>query len=263
MISKKSNVRVLLYVSGLALLSACSFTEQPKPIVQVKEENVCMNPRGQIIDCPKSINGYDADTTTAATETPTVRTNKPDNFAERQRSNYSSASTMESESAYIANHTLTGNQHSVLLSEYIEQISASLISNVSKDAKHVIVGVTSFVDFTNDLATITPVGNIVSEHFTTHLFQNGFTVADYKVKNTVSITPQGDFVFSRDANKLTSSESITHVLTGTVMYQQTGLLINARVVDFDNKWIISTASGFIPYFVLDTVIPPGAKHTVL
>lgn len=254
---------MLLYIGGLVVLSGCSLTEQPKPIVQVKEENVCMNPRGQIIDCPRSINGYDGETTTENVQTRTVRTNKPVNLTENQSSNYSSASTMGSESAYIANHTLTGNQHSVLLSEYIEQISASLISNVSKDAKHVVVGVTSFVDFTNDLASITPVGNIVSEHFTTHLFQNGFTVADYKVKNTVSITPQGDFVFSRDANKLASSESITHVLTGTVMYQQTGLLINARIVDFDKKWIISTASGFIPYFVLDTVIPSGAKHTVL
>ena len=263
MISKKQSFRVLLYVSGLAVLSACSVTEQPKPIVMVKEENICMNPRGQIIDCPKSIKDYNAGAIPEHIETPTVRTNKPDNLAERQSSNYSPSSNVGSESAYIANHTLTGNQHSVLLSEYIEQISASLISNVSKDAKHVIVGVTSFVDFTNDLATITPVGNIVSEHFTTHLFQNGFTVADYKVKDTISITQQGDFVFSRDANKLTSSESITHVLTGTVMYQQTGLLINARVVDFDNKWIISTASGFIPYFVLDTFIPPSAKHTVL
>ncbi|MDA8621143.1 FlgO family outer membrane protein [Psychrosphaera sp.] len=255
MIFKNTISKVALCTSVILLLSACSLTEQPKTIVEVKEENVCMNPKGQIIDCPKDVERFTDSQLASASNSSNV--NKP-------QANSTNATTMfVSHDATLNSHSLTGSQHSVLLSEYIEQISAGLIANVSNKAEHVIVGVTSFVDFTSDLATITPVGNIVSEHFTTHLFQHGFTVADYKVKNTVSITPQGDFVFTRDANKLTSSESITHVLTGTVMYQQTGLLINARVVDFENKWIISTASGFIPYFVLDTIIPNGAKHTVL
>lgn len=249
-------IKLSLSICIATIVSACSLTPQPEVVVEVKNEDICMNKKGDIIDCPPNIGQFEV--FDGPSENKVI-------VAKPIKSQYSPEPKVSTEDnmVYIPQHGLTGNQHSVLLSEYIEQISNKLIANLSNETKHAVVGITSFVDFSNDLGTLTPVGNIVAEHFTTELFQNGFTVSDYKVKSAISVTPQGDFVFSRNADKLGSSESMTHVLTGTIMYQQTGLLINARIVNFDNKWVISTASGFIPYFILDTVIPQNAKQIVL
>jgi TolB-like protein len=282
-------VRVTTSATLLAIITAgCSMTEQvqttPAPIIKTSEEHVCVDARAQVIQCPDSLGLEGMQNSKLNPEYAQQLSNTESDEQERLRAKMvayraqsASASQEDSSDAAVLQndeqgslyvgispqHSLSSAQHSVLVSEYIEQIASQLMSNIATDVGHAVVGVTSFVDFNNDLATLTPLGNRVAEHFYTNLFQQGFTVADYKVRNQVSVTSTGDFVFSRNVNKLDSADTMTHVLTGTIMYQQTGLLINARIVNFDTKWVVSTASGFIPYFVLDKVVPASAKHTVM
>ena len=162
----------------------------------------------------------------------------------------------------ISQHSLSGAEHSVVVEEYIERVSTDLINSLANNLNDPVIGVTSFVDFNNNLTSVTPFGNRIAEHFISELQQSGFMVADYKVKDTITVNHNGDLVFSRNTNELNAVEGMTHVLAGTIMYQEKGLKIIARVVDFDNKWVVASASTFMPYFVLDTIVPSGAKHTV-
>lgn len=162
----------------------------------------------------------------------------------------------------IAQHSLSGAEHSVMVEEYIERVSTDLINSLANNLSDPVIGVTSFVDFNNNLTSVTPFGNRVAEHFISELQQSGFMVADYKVRDTITVNHNGDIVFSRNTDELNAAEGMTHVLAGTIMYQEKGLKIIARVVDFDNKWVVATASTFMPYFVLDTIVPSTAKQTV-
>lgn len=269
---------------SILLFAGCSLTESapqtPPPIVKTTEQHVCVDAQAQVIDCPEAlslqgeaiVNAKVQGNNAAANEQQKIRqqlAQPRNNEAQNVAQEYDETQTSDQTASHhyqqvvIPQHTLSDAQHSVLVSEYIEQIASQLIENVATDVDHAVVGVTSFVDFNNDLSTITSFGNRIAEHFYLTLFQQGFTVADYKVRSKVSITRSGDYVFSRNVNKLDNAKTMTHVLTGTVMYQQTGLLINARIVDFDSKWVVSTASGFIPYFVLDSIVPAAGKSTVL
>lgn len=164
----------------------------------------------------------------------------------------------------LAQHSLTGAEHSVVVEEYIERMATDLINNLatSNSRTKPVIGVTSFVDFNNNLKTVTPFGNRIAEHFINELQRSGFIVADYKVRDTISVGQNGDLVFSRNTQELNGAESMTHVLAGNIMYQEKGLKIIARVVDFDHKWVIASSSVFMPYFILDTIVPSNAKQTV-
>ncbi len=177
---------------------------------------------------------------------------------------YYQADSGQSMAPSMAQHSLSGAQHSVLVEEYIERMATDLINNLASvnNSNKPVIGVTSFVDFNNNLKSVTPFGNRVAEHFINELQRSGFLVADYKVRDTISIANNGDLVFSRNTNELNAESTMTHVLAGNIMYQEKGLKIIARVVDFDNKWVIASSSVFMPYFVLDTIVPSGAKHSV-
>jgi flagellar H-ring protein FlgO len=131
------------------------------------------------------------------------------------------------------------------LNFFVESMTKDLMdSNTSVTARSPIA-VTSFVDLQN-MDTTNWLGNSVSEGFINQLQQRGFKVVDYKTTGSIQVTQQGDFAFSRDWKDLAEEQDIQFVLTGTMLRQEGGVIVNARVVGMKTRIVVATAQGFLP-----------------
>jgi TolB-like protein len=138
---------------------------------------------------------------------------------------------------------MTSPRHT--LDFFVESMTEDLVlSNTSVNARTPIA-VTSFVDLQNMDAT-NWLGNTVSEGFIHQLQQRGFKVIDFKTTGSIQVTQQGDFAFSRNWKDLSEEQEIQYVLTGTMLRQEGGVLVNARVVGMQSRVVVATAQGFLP-----------------
>ncbi|SON49350.1 FlgO family outer membrane protein [Vibrio tapetis] len=128
---------------------------------------------------------------------------------------------------------------------FVESLAEELIlSNTSVSARTPIA-VTSFVDLQN-MDTTNWLGNSVSEGFIHQFQRRGFKVVDFKTTGSIRVTNEGDFAFSRDWKELAEEQDVKYVLTGTMLRQDGGVLINARVVGMQTRIVVATAQGFLP-----------------
>ncbi|NLS11637.1 hypothetical protein HGP28_01865 [Vibrio sp. SM6] len=128
---------------------------------------------------------------------------------------------------------------------FVEGLTEELmVSNTSVSARTPIA-VTSFVDLQNLDAT-NWLGNSVSEGFIYQLQRRGFKVVDFKTTGSIQVTQTGDFALSRDWKDLAHEQEIQYVLTGTMLRQEGGVLVNARVVGMQSRIVVASAQGFLP-----------------
>jgi TolB-like protein len=111
------------------------------------------------------------------------------------------------------------------------------------------VAVASFVDLKN-LESTNWLGNQLAESFVHELQRHGLVVIDYKTTGHIRVTKTGDFVFSRDWQELPERQIIDYVVSGTMVEQIDGILVNARMIGIQSKVVVATAQSFIPSWVL-------------
>lgn len=223
----KLHILKLLLVGSL---TACSTTNELPNNTVASEENICISKSGMLVTCgdisPKIA-------TPLESELITTEVNE-----------------------FIADtHTLESSTNSVMVGDYVEQISTDLLENMAVPVSNASVGITSFVEFSTTLSTINLFGTMLAEEFIFELQRNGIEVVDYKVQDSIEVRGTGDFIFSRNTKNLNLSPEMKYVLVGTLMYNKQGIWVNARMVDIESKKVISTAKRLVPYFVLDNIIP--------
>ncbi len=111
------------------------------------------------------------------------------------------------------------------------------------------VAVASFVDL-KDLETTNWLGNQLAESFVHELQRHGLVVIDFKTTGHIRVTKSGDYVFSRDWQELPERQIIDYVVSGTMVEQENGILVNARMIGIQSKVVVATAQSFIPAWVL-------------
>ena len=111
------------------------------------------------------------------------------------------------------------------------------------------VAVTSFVEL-DSLEKTNWLGNQLAENFVHELQRHGLIVVDYKTTGHIRVTKSGDFVFSRDWKELPERQIIDYVVTGTMMEQEGGIMVNARMIGMQSRVVVATAQSFIPDWVI-------------
>ncbi|GAA61313.1 hypothetical protein P20652_3190 [Pseudoalteromonas sp. BSi20652] len=144
---------------------------------------------------------------------------------------------------------------SKLLSNYTEQLAMKLIENMNYINSATPIAITSFVNLDDNLQTTNIFGNHLAESFITELQEFGLSVIDYKHTGTVHVTPMGDFSFSRNGKELKGYPHIEYTLTGTLTYTNRGVIVNARIIGAKSKVVVSSAKGFIPSFIVESLYP--------
>ncbi len=114
------------------------------------------------------------------------------------------------------------------------------------------VAVTSFVNL-EDFDETSRIGDILSENMLHELQVRGHKVIDFKMMPYIRVTPEGDFVRSREVDELITKHKINVVLTGTYVHHKDGLVVNARMMEFKSGVVVSSAQGSLPGWYVDAV----------
>lgn len=149
-----------------------------------------------------------------------------------------------------------------LLSDYTEKMAMKLVENMKYVSDRTPIAVTSFVNLDNNLQTTNVLGNQLAENFMSELQEFGLSVVDVNHTGTVLVTSSGDFSFSRDGNELGQYPDIDYVLSGTLTYNNRGVIINARLIGVDTKVVVATSRGFIPHFIVESLYPSQLKDGI-
>ncbi|MBD1582973.1 FlgO family outer membrane protein [Pseudoalteromonas sp. S16_S37] len=139
------------------------------------------------------------------------------------------------------------------INHYVRGIMQDLVENLQYVNAKTPLAVSSFVYLDDDYAQATLLGNQLSESFMHELHKFGVSVVDFKTTDYMRVTPQGDFVFSRDYLELNETQNFEYVLAGTLVNHQGGVLVNARIVGINSKAVVGSAQGFIPQSVVDAL----------
>lgn len=128
---------------------------------------------------------------------------------------------------------------------FVEGLANQLMDSNQYLTASTPLAVTSFVEL-QDMTATNWLGNVVSENFMYQMQQRGFTVVDYKSTGVIKVTRDGDFSISRNWQELAAQQPVDYVLTGTMLRQSGGVLINARIIGMRSNVVIATAQGFLP-----------------
>lgn len=139
-----------------------------------------------------------------------------------------------------------------IVKDYTDRLAHDLLRKYQGNTMKPMV-VTSFVTFDGSLKNTQKLGNIISESLLGQVQEYGVPVVDIHLMGGVNITSSGDFVFSRDVNEIIYAEGIEYVLSGVLIKGERGFTVNARIMQLSSKTVISTASTFIPTFVVDAI----------
>lgn len=150
-----------------------------------------------------------------------------------------------------------------LLSDYAEQMSMKLVENMRYVGANTPVAITSFVELDGSLGKTNILGNQLAESFITELQEFGIPVMDFKTTGVIHVGSQGDFAFSRNLGELKQNPVIKYVLSGTMTYNDRGVILNVRMVDLASKMVVASTKGFIPHFVVDSLYPSRLRDGLI
>ncbi len=128
---------------------------------------------------------------------------------------------------------------------FLENLAEELLLTNSYLTSRTPVAIVSFVDVERMNET-NWLGNSVTEGMIYQLQRRGFTVVDFKTTDFIRVTETGDFVLSRDWQELIHDQKIDYVLTGTMLRQSAGVLMNARIIGMRSRVVVASAQGFLP-----------------
>ncbi|WP_087021598.1 FlgO family outer membrane protein [Thaumasiovibrio subtropicus] len=128
---------------------------------------------------------------------------------------------------------------------FVEGLTEQLVDSNQYLTARTPLAVTSFVDL-QALDETNWLGNSVSEAFMFQMQQRGYTVVDFKATGAIRVTETGDFAVSRNWEDLAGEQLVDYVLTGTMLRQGGGVLVNARIIGMRSRVVIASAQGFLP-----------------
>jgi len=146
------------------------------------------------------------------------------------------------------------------ISDYAADLALQLMSSMQYKAPKQAIAIASFVQFDQSLHNTDALGNQLSEHMYYQLQKLGITVADVKLGRQIRVSATGDFVMSR-GDYLDLEQQARYVLTGTMLRDSAGVVVNARVMNLQTKTLLASGQIHIPQFVL--AAPAGTGPSLL
>lgn len=89
-------------------------------------------------------------------------------------------------------------------------------------------------------------GHQLEQGMITEATKRGFTTQEFKLTNDIIMTEDSDRVLSRNIDQLSGLERVDYYITGTLVMQQSGAVVNARVINALNKDVVAAATRFFP-----------------
>jgi TolB-like protein len=137
---------------------------------------------------------------------------------------------------------------------YVRNMLTEMASNLVLPDPKGIIAVTHFTNASSDYNSAGQLATALAESFLNELHQVGYKTLDFKVSDAIRVTMDGDFVLTRDFMELKNEVAADYVLVGTIIQQQHGFVVNARLVDLASKLILATGKSHIPRSSVNVLI---------
>nr|CRH06323.1 conserved protein of unknown function [Candidatus Magnetococcus massalia] len=130
------------------------------------------------------------------------------------------------------------------------QIADALVAELRKNhpsyhrSKPILV--TSFVNRSN-LDSTSELGLLIADHIASRITQQGFAVLEPKLRQDLAIRQQqGEFILSRDIDKLSAEYKAYAVVTGNYTRGRSTLDFTTRMIRVNNRQVLSSVDAKLP-----------------
>lgn len=89
-------------------------------------------------------------------------------------------------------------------------------------------------------------GHQLEQGLITEATKRGYSTQEFKLSNDIIVNDTSDRILTRDIDQLSNIERVDFYITGTMVYQQFGAMVNARIVNARNKNVVAAATRFFP-----------------
>jgi len=89
-------------------------------------------------------------------------------------------------------------------------------------------------------------GHQLEQGLITEATKRGYSTQEFKLSNDIIVNDTSDRILTRDIDQLSNIERVDFYITGTMVYQQSGAMVNARIVNARNKNVVAAATRFFP-----------------
>lgn len=138
----------------------------------------------------------------------------------------------------------------VMLSDYTERLASDLVRNLGNKKLESPIVITAFANYDATLQTTNSLGRILSENLIKDMQVFDIPVIDLHLMYGFMVNDEGEFVFSRNPDDYYHEGDLTYVLSGVLIENERGVIVNARIMNFENQRVLSSASVLIPPYVL-------------
>lgn len=97
-----------------------------------------------------------------------------------------------------------------------------------------------------DQKPLMQLGVQLEQGLVTEATKRGFTAQEFRLTNDIIISKDSDRVLSRDVTHLSGLDRVDYYITGTLVHQQDGAMVNAKVIDVRSKDVVAAATRFFP-----------------
>lgn len=137
-----------------------------------------------------------------------------------------------------------------------DQMAADLLLNTNVVPGVNLLAVTTPVNL-NDFQQSGDFNRQYGEALMTSLHQLGIRVMDLNGSDVLRVTPDGNFLLSRDFEMLSDSADVSHVLVATVAYNREGVQVYARVLQLGGNTVVSASRAELPWQQLSGHLQPS------
>lgn len=141
-----------------------------------------------------------------------------------------------------------------LFKRKVSNLVSDLMVNMRTSQTQGNIIVTNFLRTTqtdNSNVDSEPLSYQLAEEFTNQLHRTGFHVIDFKITDSVRVTPKGDFMLSRDYIELDNNIDAQYVLVGSYDINSDGIVVYSRVVDIESKAVLATSSTLFEHYAVN------------
>ncbi|MCG9729237.1 hypothetical protein L1D44_05185 [Shewanella sp. Isolate13] len=111
----------------------------------------------------------------------------------------------------------------------------------------------------SDMKTTNALGLQFQQGLIASLHDHQFNLVDINVSDALKVTPDGEFILTRDWQQLPSDIPVENVVVSTMSFSTQGIAINSRIVNVTNNRVVSAAQGFVNANAMPDYVRPSEK----
>lgn len=131
------------------------------------------------------------------------------------------------------------------LTDGLNLLAAQLDANTRFKSAFPAVLASTFVNL-DRIDDTSPLGRVLTEGLVARLQVRGWNLYDVRLSKAVAVTPEGEFVLSRDPKRLEYQYATAAVLAGTYTIAASEVLVHARIIDVASGVVVASAEVRIP-----------------